>query len=80
METSMLKMLALKHRSAVSKMARKHRTTIDTPHGKRRCFEARLEREGRQPLVARFGGIHSSGRRQRSCSTAVPSRSPLTKN
>ncbi len=57
METSMLKTLARKHRSAVSKMARKYRTTIDTAHGKRRCFEARVEREGRQPLVARFGGI-----------------------
>lgn len=57
METSMLKTLALKHRSAVSKMARKYRTTIDTPHGKRRCFEAQVEREGRSALVARFGGI-----------------------
>jgi Type II intron maturase/Homeodomain-like domain len=57
METSLLKTLALKHRTAVSKMARKYRTTIDIPHGKRRCFEARVEREGRQPLVARFGGI-----------------------
>ncbi|WP_019030663.1 reverse transcriptase/maturase family protein, partial [Salinispora arenicola] len=56
METSMLKTLALKHRSAVSKMARKYRTSIDTQHGKRRCFEARIEREGRPPLVARFGG------------------------
>jgi hypothetical protein len=57
METSMLKTLALKHRSSVSKMARKYRSTIDTPHGRRRCFEARVEREGRKPLVARFGGI-----------------------
>jgi group II intron reverse transcriptase/maturase len=57
METSMLKTLASKHRSTVSKMARKHRTKIETPHGKRTCFEARIERPGRQPLVARFGGI-----------------------
>lgn len=67
MEISMLKTLALKHRSTVSKMARTHRTTIDTPHGKRRCFEAHVEREGRPPLVARFGGIPL--KRQR---TAVP--------
>ncbi|MEV0430512.1 group II intron reverse transcriptase/maturase [Micromonospora sp. NPDC050495] len=72
METSMLKTLALKHRSAVSKMARKYRTSIDTQHGKRRCFEARIEREGRAPLVARFGGIPL--KRQK---TAVPiDRSP----
>ena len=53
----MLKTLASKHRSTVSKMARKHRTKIETPQGKRTCFEARIERPGRQPLVARSGGI-----------------------
>jgi group II intron reverse transcriptase/maturase len=57
METSLLKTLANKHRSSVSKMARKYKTTIDTPHGPRRCLEARVERNGRKPLVARFGGI-----------------------
>jgi group II intron reverse transcriptase/maturase len=57
MKTSMLKTLAAKHRSTVAKMARKYRTTIDTPHGPRRCYEARVERAGRKPLVARFGGI-----------------------
>ncbi|MEV0622128.1 group II intron reverse transcriptase/maturase [Nonomuraea sp. NPDC050404] len=57
MKTSMLKTLAAKHRSTVTKMARKHRTTIATPAGPRRCFEARIERAGRKPLVARFGGI-----------------------
>ncbi|MGZ3433981.1 MAG: reverse transcriptase domain-containing protein, partial [Isosphaeraceae bacterium] len=57
METSMLKTLAAKHGSSVTKMARKHRATIDTPVGPRRCFEARVERDGRKPLVARFGGI-----------------------
>jgi group II intron reverse transcriptase/maturase len=55
METSMLKTLAGKHRSSVSKMAAKHKTKIQTPHGPRTCFEARIERNGRQPLVARFG-------------------------
>jgi group II intron reverse transcriptase/maturase len=57
METSMLKTLAAKHRSTVTKMARKHQAVISTPHGKRRCFEAQVEREGRKPLVTRFGGI-----------------------
>jgi hypothetical protein len=57
METSMLKTLAGKHRSSVSKMATKHKAKIDTPHGPRTCFEARIERDGRKPLVARFGGI-----------------------
>jgi hypothetical protein len=55
--TSLLKTLAARHRSTVAKMARKYGATIDTPHGPRRCFEARVERAGRKPLVARFGGI-----------------------
>jgi group II intron reverse transcriptase/maturase len=57
METSMLKTLAGKHHSSMSKMAAKHKTKIQTPHGLRTCFEARVERDGRKPLVARFGEI-----------------------
>jgi hypothetical protein len=57
MLTSMLKTLAARHDSTVTKMADKHKATIATPHGPRRCFEARIERPGRKPLVARFGGI-----------------------
>ncbi|MGR8008165.1 reverse transcriptase domain-containing protein [Streptomyces hypolithicus] len=57
METSMLKTLAGKHRSTVSKMAAKHKTILETPNGPRVAFEARIERENRKPLVARFGGI-----------------------
>jgi group II intron reverse transcriptase/maturase len=56
-QTSMLKTLAAKHQSTVAKMAAKHRAKIETPYGPRRCFEARVERPGKQPLVARFGGI-----------------------
>jgi group II intron reverse transcriptase/maturase len=57
METSLLKTLANKYRSSVSKMARKYAATISTPFGPRKCFEARIERSGRKSLVARFGGI-----------------------
>ncbi|WP_276617412.1 reverse transcriptase/maturase family protein [Nonomuraea zeae] len=56
-QTSMLKTLAAKHQSSVSKMAAKHRAKIQTPYGIRTCFEARVERDGKQPLVARFGGM-----------------------
>src|SRR5205814_7302729 len=56
-QVSMLKTLACKHRSTVTKMARKHKATIATDHGPRACYEARKERPGRKPLVARFGGI-----------------------
>jgi group II intron reverse transcriptase/maturase len=58
MESSMLKTLAGKHGSTAAKMGRLFRTTIDTPHGPRTCFEATVARSGgRKPLVARFGGI-----------------------
>lgn len=56
-QTSMLKTLAAKHDSSVKKMAARHRATITTSQGPRRCYEARIEREGKQPLVARFDGI-----------------------
>ena len=56
-ETSMLKTLAAKHGSTVSKMARKYKAKIQTPHGPRTCFQATVERAGKKPLVARFGGI-----------------------
>jgi group II intron reverse transcriptase/maturase len=57
MKTSMLKTLAAKHDSTVSKMATKHQAKITTPHGPRRCFEARIERKEKAALVSRFGGI-----------------------
>src|SRR5260221_59323 len=87
MLTSMLKTLAARHRSTVTKMARKHMATIATPHGPRRCFEARTQRDGRKPLVARFGGIplqhkprssHWRARRIERC-TAGSGRGPLEK-
>ena len=55
--TSMLKTLAAKHRSSVTKMAARHKAKIETRDGLRTCFEARKHREGKKDLVARFGGI-----------------------
>jgi hypothetical protein len=56
-ETSMLKTLAAKHKSTVTKMAARYKTKVTTSDGPRTCFQARLKREGRKDLVARFGGI-----------------------
>ena len=64
MVTSLLKTLAGKYDSSVSKMARKYGATIETPYGPRRCLQVSVDRgEGRKPLVATFGGI--SLRRQK---------------
>jgi group II intron reverse transcriptase/maturase len=56
-ETSMLKTLAAKHNSTVTKMAAKHKTKVVTRDGPRTCFEARKTRQGKEDLIARFGGI-----------------------
>jgi len=71
-ELSMLKTLAAKHRSTVAETARKYRAVIVTPHGPRTCFEARLERPGRNPLAARFGGIPLKRQRK----TVITDRQP----
>jgi group II intron reverse transcriptase/maturase len=58
METSLLKTLAGKHRSTVSKTAAKYKAKVETPYGPRTCFQATIERgDGRKPLVAQYGGI-----------------------
>jgi group II intron reverse transcriptase/maturase len=55
--TSMLKTLGAKYQSTVSKMAAKYQAKTETPYGLRTCFEARIYRDGKPDLVARFGGI-----------------------
>jgi group II intron reverse transcriptase/maturase len=55
--TSMLKTLAAKHKSTVTKMAARFTAKAITADGPRTCFEARTRREGKKDLVARFGGI-----------------------
>ena len=72
----MLKTLAGKHRSTVSKMANKHQATIDTPAGPRVCFQTTVEREGRKPLAARLGGIPRKRRRKAVLDDSQPA--PLT--
>jgi group II intron reverse transcriptase/maturase len=58
MQTSLLKTLAGKYDSSVSKMNRKYAATIETPHGRRKCLQASVDRgKDRKPLVATFGGI-----------------------
>ena len=74
METSMLKTLAGKHRSSAARMAARHKAKIMTPYGPRTCFEARIERDGRQPLVARFGEITLHQRKTATVTDRQPTR------
>lgn len=57
METSMLKTLANKHKSTVEKMVNHYQCTIETENGPMKGFRVVIEREGKQPLIAEFGGI-----------------------
>jgi len=61
MKGSLLKTLAAKHRTTSAAMRAKYQTTTQTPEGKTlQCLEVRVEREGKPPLIARFGGISLS--------------------
>ncbi|HUY50215.1 MAG TPA: hypothetical protein VMV92_31670 [Streptosporangiaceae bacterium] len=53
-------------------MAGRCKTTIDTPYGPRTCLEVSVERQGRKPLVARFGGIPLRRKRNAVLSDRVP--------
>ena len=58
MLTSLLKTLAGKHDSTVTRMARKYQATTETPYGPRKCIQVSVPRgDGKKPLVATFGGI-----------------------
>jgi group II intron reverse transcriptase/maturase len=57
MGLSLLKTLAHKHKSTVRKMARRLQAEVYHQGGMRKCLEVKLERPGKEPLIARFGGI-----------------------
>ena len=75
-ETSMLKTLAAKHDSSVSKTAARYKAKVPTGDGPRTCFEARKHREGKPDLTARFGGIPL--RRDRRAVIRDPAPVPVT--
>lgn len=56
-KVSLLKTLAAKHKASVNAVVRRYADKVITPHGPRRCFTVTVNREGRRPLIARFGGI-----------------------
>lgn len=57
-ETSLLKTLANKYQTTVMKMLKKYKASFQATDGTDyRCLEVQVQREGKKPLVARFGGI-----------------------
>ncbi len=57
MERSLTATLAHKLRLSVSQVYRRYQTSIETPEGTRLVLQVTVEREGKRPLVARWGGI-----------------------
>ena len=76
----MLKTLAGKHRSSVTKMAAKYKTVIDTPAGKRTCFQVNVTRDSRKPLIARFGGIPLRRQRNAALTDLAPVMASAKRN
>jgi group II intron reverse transcriptase/maturase len=57
-QQSLTHTLAAKYHSTTQRMAKRFQAIVQTPHGPRKCLEAKLVRGGgKNPLVARFGGI-----------------------
>ena len=79
MLTSLLRTLASKHHSTVTKMAARHKAKIMTRRaGHAACFEATAHRAGREPLVARFGGIPLKRQQTAVIDRPRPERHPRT--
>jgi group II intron reverse transcriptase/maturase len=57
MERSMFSTLAAKHRTPPWVLRERLKTTVVTPYGKRRCFEATQRTPSGKVFTARFGGI-----------------------
>jgi group II intron reverse transcriptase/maturase len=73
MQSSLLCSLANRHRSTMSKVARKYKATIETPAGPRKCIQASVSRgPGKKPMVATFGGIPL----KRQKNAFIPDRNP----
>ena len=58
MEQSLMKTLAAKHQSSVKAMLAKYKTRVQTKKGKTlKCIQVTVNRKGKKPLVATFGGF-----------------------
>jgi group II intron reverse transcriptase/maturase len=57
METSLLKTLASKNQTSVTKESKRLKATTKTSDGPRKCLKLTIQREKKQPLIAIFGGL-----------------------
>ncbi len=57
METSLLKTLASKNQTSVTKESKRLKATTKTSDGPRKCLKLTIPREKKKPLIAIFGGL-----------------------
>jgi hypothetical protein len=57
METSLTKTLASKHKTSVKKIYKKYQTKLEVEGRKYKVLQTTVPREGKNPLVATWGGI-----------------------
>ena len=57
MQRSLVKTLACKFQISVPQVYKRYKTTIETSDGPRKVLQTTIERAGKKPLVAQWGGI-----------------------
>jgi group II intron reverse transcriptase/maturase len=57
MERSLIATLSRKLHLSVAQIYRRYQTSVETPEGPRKVLQVTVEREGKKPLIARWGGI-----------------------
>ncbi|MDR2707538.1 MAG: maturase [Nitrososphaerota archaeon] len=57
MEMSLAKTLAVKHKMSVMQVFRKYKATTETKYGLYKVLQVIVERDGKKPLIAQFGGV-----------------------
>ena len=72
-ETSLGKTLAAKHKLSLQRVFDRYKTSARLPEGTYKVVEVRVPREGKPPLVTRFGGIPL----RRKPNTTIADREPL---
>ncbi len=72
MERSLVATLAEKLRITVSQVYDRYETTMETPDGPRKALQATVEREGKRPLIARWGGISLARNKKAILADTVP--------
>lgn len=74
METSLLKTLANKMKTTVTKISKQLQGTVQTPEGPRKSLSLSIPREGKKPLVATFGGLSLKRRKNAAMNDQVTPR------